>query len=144
MNNNYTYTDENGYLRYSDSNYLVHRRIKEKEIGRRLVKGEIVHHKNGNKQDNKPENLELLTAKEHYKKHVVPILEERREAKINEKVTPVIASKVIRSFCFGFIIAGAIFFISGNIIPGSIDLRWLGVIILLAGFFPLLYQLRRK
>ena len=46
-----------------------HRIIVEAEIGRKLTKDEQVHHKNGNKQDNSPENLELLTNSEHQRKH---------------------------------------------------------------------------
>jgi len=47
----------------------LHRVIMEKFIGRKLEKGEIVHHINGNKEDNRIENLELITQSEHIKKH---------------------------------------------------------------------------
>lgn len=42
-----------------------HRIAAENEIGRKLRPGEQVHHKNGNKQDNRPNNLEVLTFQEH-------------------------------------------------------------------------------
>jgi hypothetical protein len=48
---------------------LEHQVLMEKQLGRKLVKGEIVHHKDGNKRNNSIENLELMTQSEHAKLH---------------------------------------------------------------------------
>ena len=39
------------------------------KIGRKLYRDEVVHHINGNKTDNRPDNLQVMTASEHKKLH---------------------------------------------------------------------------
>ena len=40
-----------------------------KKVGGKIFKGHEVHHKNGNKLDNRPSNLQVLTKAAHKKIH---------------------------------------------------------------------------
>lgn len=47
----------------------AHRLVAEQALGRALEAGEVVHHRNGNRYDNRPENLEVLPAPAHAAHH---------------------------------------------------------------------------
>jgi hypothetical protein len=46
-----------------------HRVIMEQHLGRRLGRFEVVHHKNGDRQDNRLENLEVMSLSDHARLH---------------------------------------------------------------------------
>lgn len=63
------YTDSSGYvwLRQPDGSRIAeHRLVMQEILGRELRSGESVHHKNGVRDDNRPENLELWVKSPRY------------------------------------------------------------------------------
>lgn len=48
-----------------------HRLVASEMLGRTLRRGEVVHHINQNKLDNRPENLEVLSRAEHNAEHAI-------------------------------------------------------------------------
>ncbi len=56
-------TDKQGYITIyikGKGHIKEHRHVMEEILGRSLNEGESVHHKNGVRDDNRPENLELF------------------------------------------------------------------------------------
>lgn len=65
--NGYIVSYINGYN--AKGNAKQHRLIMEEAMGRKLGPDEVVHHKNGIKDDNRIENLEVITRSEHSSMH---------------------------------------------------------------------------
>ena len=69
--------DKNGYILVFSPNHpmrrgkyvLEHRLVMEQSLGRLLERQEVVHHKDGNKQNNSIENLELFDKNSSHLKH---------------------------------------------------------------------------
>jgi hypothetical protein len=54
---------------------LEHRIVMEQVLGRPLTPGENVHHRNGIRNDNRPENLELWITSQPYGQRVIDVLD---------------------------------------------------------------------
>lgn len=76
---NGTWTDKDGYVRvgglkgkhhrWTTGGVYEHILVAEKMLGRPITASEHVHHRNRIKHDNRPENLEVLSGKEHIAGH---------------------------------------------------------------------------
>lgn len=72
-----TYVDERGYKRFKSSGKLVHRYVAYKHIYKKRALFQYpggfgryeIHHKNGNKLDNRVDNLQIVTHSEHQRIH---------------------------------------------------------------------------
>jgi len=72
--------ENQGYLYFTNEykKIYIHKYMMEIYLGHPIPKGIIVHHKNGNKHDNRIENFEMLTWAEHARIHY-------KERKLNNK-----------------------------------------------------------
>lgn len=69
--------DSLGYIRNNIAGVYEHRRVMEEFLGRALEPNEIVHHRDGNKENNSLENLELTNRREHIEHHRAMLVEAR-------------------------------------------------------------------
>lgn len=76
---------------YHDKRWVAeHRLIIEQKLGRRLTRGENVHHIDGDTENNKPNNLILLTPQEHRIRTKIcnycPLRQQIKELALQEKL----------------------------------------------------------
>lgn len=57
-----THINANGYRVYNNSGIPVHRAVAATTLGRPLKASEVVHHKDRNKQNNSPSNLQVFSS----------------------------------------------------------------------------------
>lgn len=93
MNNPYKRTTYNG------KPIDEHRKVMEIYLGRKLERWEIVHHINGNKRDNRIENLQVMTQDEHNKLHKEKLPKTKKCIECGKEFTPPIKHRSRNTIC---------------------------------------------
>ena len=63
-------TSDGYLLRWVDGKFILdHRLVMQKNLGRELLETEHIHHLNGDRMDNRVENLQIVTNSEHHAIH---------------------------------------------------------------------------
>jgi len=73
---------KNNYVKFHQRH--MHRVVAEQKLGRPLERGEIVHHLDGDKWNNAPENLEVMTQAEHARLHSIEYWKTRKENRADD------------------------------------------------------------
>lgn len=68
-----TWTNNSGYQKFLDprtgKSEYTHRRVAEKALGGKIFSGFEVHHRDGDKTNNRPSNLDVVSKAEHLRIH---------------------------------------------------------------------------
>lgn len=75
------YTDKDGYVQVRHNGVVMgeHRAVMQQKLGRKLKSHESVHHKNGDRSDNRLSNLELWSKFQPYGQRVEDKVEYAKE-----------------------------------------------------------------